>query len=842
MNGSGSRQETALRQVLRLVDLSRDLDRNREDSIFSQGGGEIVYVLDENIFEIFIRPFRHSESVETFYGDIWSVTGQADASWHSFESQAALIASEFLLSRSLPGSKAGIILMTEPHRWELAQRVEDLTQEFRKVLQQDEQRIKAELSKKFTALTNLVANDARSIAAPNIDDDRILSQDLAKLRRAGKSEAAVNRIRAARGAADVLANDDTTEPLDQLRRVVTPPIRSKLRTVRVDYQPTADEEKAIEADAHDWFERLVKELSRPGHKSRLRAQNAMTKAVWNDARSVAFLLWLSRNRLKPNQRLAFVTGDALLFDAYRRWHSLEGQNSPASNELFVMRRATQYSPIFNPNDIGGDLSVTDPLFRTNLFSLIQQAVEASLLPFTLSLSSRDPRGQKANRERLALKAIDLETLSEDEELATFSALISDEWLLSHDKRIGAIRDLWQETQRIAIGSSYELISSRLSNEQREIVSSMIKSKGDEAGPLLSDYAAKLLDRLLDDSIELWLPLAEEFLLNQSISSAKRFTPIVSLEDALAKDERSFGPLSPRSAQLVFAKAALHALQLQDTSNATRFSGLALRSGEARSQGDGPRALDLELQYLAGVSHTVDIGSFGEHLRPRATAVVRARSLQRVKQSYARASTFLHNCLSNHFLAISEPTTEHGVFDAVRYLRALSERAALNLFMAASTGLPVGDEGPKHGSDAGNYLRIAKGDLLICARLGRSVVDGGGLPEAIRRQYLINAAAAEVLAFIFSDQGQYRFDERFNQLVRPIEGLADVTKEPHALLIAELTAFFYLAGRAKPNAFSADRFRKRDIWQEAAHLRLPLDRALFVAIQKHVIGAETRFPR
>jgi hypothetical protein len=122
-------------------------------------------------------------------------------------------------------------------------------------------------------------------------------------------------------------------------------------------------------------------------------------------------------------------------------------------------------------------------------------MRTSLLPLTLSLSSLDPRHQKANRERLALKAIDLENLSDDEELASFSALISDEWLFNHDKRIGAIRDLWQETQRIAIGSSYDLISARLSNEQREIVGRMVKLNGQEVGPLLSDYVANLLDRL-----------------------------------------------------------------------------------------------------------------------------------------------------------------------------------------------------------------------------------------------------------------------------------------------------------------------------------------------------------
>lgn len=837
MTGSNTRQEIALRQVLRLVDLSRDLDRNREDSIFADEGGEIIYVLDENIFEIFIRPFRHADSVETFYSDIWNANAQSIPSWRSFESQAALIASEFLLSPTLPGSKTGIVRMTEPHRWELAQRAEDLTREFRQVLQQDEKKIKDELSRKFEALTNLVANNTEN--APTIEDGTVLKQDIVKLQVAGKSESTIGRIRAARRAAEVLANDETTEPLDQLRRVVTPPIRSKLRTLDQEYQPTADERKIIEADAHDWFRRIVSELSRPGHRGRQRAQKSMTRAVWNDARSVALLLWLSRSRIKASQRLAFVTGDMVLFDAYRRWHSLEGQRSPTTNEPFVMRRATQYSPIFNPHDIGGYLSVTDPLFRANLFSLIQQAVEASLLPLTLSLSSHDPRHQEADRERLALKGTDLENLSDDEELKSFSALISDEWLLNHNRTIDSIRDLWQEAQRIAIGSSYDLISARLSNEQREIVGRMVELNGKGVGSLLSDYVSNLLDRLIDDSIELWLPLAQEFLLNQPKSPAKRFSPTVSMEEALIKDGISPDAQSPRSPQLVFAKAALHALQIQDTGNATRFSDLAMRSGETRVQSDGPRASDLELQYLAGVAHTVDIGSFGEHLKRRAPTVFRARSLQRVKQSYARASTFLNNCLSNHFTLEVERSTGRDQYNDIRYFRALSARAALNLFMAASIGLPVGEAKSRDVGEAINYLRIAKGDLLICARID-GAIKAVPLMESIRRQYLLNVAAAEVLAYIFADQGQYRFDEKLKHLVRPIERLAETMKDPHALLIAELTAFFYLAGKAKPRLFSIANLQRKDMWQEAAHLRLPLDRALFVTIQRLVIGPEARF--
>src|SRR5205814_1080885 len=129
------------------------------------------------------------------------------------------------------------------------------------------------------------------------------------------------------------------------------------------------------------------------------------------------------------------------------------------------------------------------------------------------------------------------------------------------------------------------------------------------------------------------------------------------------------------------------------------------------------------------------------------------------------------------------------------------------------------------------LRIAKGDLLMSADLDRNSHDTE-LTQAIRRNYLINAAASEVLAYIFADEGNYRFDEKFVRFIRPIENLAATVKEPHALLISEMTAFLYLAGKNH-----LDIIRKTNLWEQAAHLSMPLDRALFVAIHRGIIGVE-----
>lgn len=195
-----TRKEYALRQLLRLVDLSRDLERNLDDSNFAAAGGEIVYVLDENIFEIFVRPFRHTESVETFYSDIWNPIRRSDPAWRSFEAQAALVTSEFLLSQNLPGSLQGIISMTAPHRWELAHRIEELTSEYRsKIDRDDDQQLKQDLVKKFTAIAALIAQEETDNGPPS--QNPVLESDVEKLSR--ESPRALQRFRAARVAAEV---------------------------------------------------------------------------------------------------------------------------------------------------------------------------------------------------------------------------------------------------------------------------------------------------------------------------------------------------------------------------------------------------------------------------------------------------------------------------------------------------------------------------------------------------------------------------------------------------------------------------------------------------------------
>jgi hypothetical protein len=801
-----SEHENRLRQVLRLVDLSGDLERNQEDSEFRESGGEIIYVLDENIFEMFVRPRRHRESVETFYADDWASNSRTLSEYRSYEAQAALVASEFLVSRKLPGSSSDHILMTAQHRWELAHRVEALIEELTRELRADPGAVGRQLQKKVAILAALT--DSGTIRVSRAVDPA-LSRDLRDLELAGAAAETIERVRRARVAAPALTQDELTEPLDQVRRITKPPIRGRLRTLQAIHPATGRDLNDIAADAEFWFERLAGELSRPGHKNRARARSRddLGRALMNDAESIAYARWVARC-LNPNQRLVFVTGDPVMFDAYRRWHTEPGPARLSSGEPFFMRRATQYSPIFNPHDSGGDLHQPGATGRQTsvLFSLIQQAVEAALLP--VSFAAGTDSLLNLSREQLALKMVDAERLSDDADLRKLAQALADTWLADHADRVEQIRDQWQKAQRLAIGSSYDLIVERITDEQLTLAAVLTRNP-DHSDQVLGAYVAELLDRLVEDSLQLWLPLAETFDEGRPDSPAPERLAVILDFDGL--QESGDGP----RAEQVFAEAACRALSLEDISNADRFASLALRADEAAAARElATSGVDLELRYLNAVTQRYQIATLIDHFRVgRAEERIAAqRSINKVKLLYARASRLIHECLAAHFPG-DEGAPNGG--DMIRYLRALSERAALNLFAAASLGLARSQDESER--DAQACLHIARGDLSRCLRWERRLRGENKMFLAVRSQMLWNVAAAEVLRYLLTSE-TYVFDAQLSHYVRRVREHAETHQDAHPLLRAECEAFLHLAD-AKP-------LPRATIRPASFEMRLPMDRELY----------------
>jgi hypothetical protein len=126
----------------------------------------------------------------------------------------------------------------------------------------------------------------------------------------------------------------------------------------------------------------------------------------------------------------------------------------------------------NPHDKGEDLASSEPNYPTAtlLFSLIQQSVEAALLPLTTAHDLRSglrTDGVSRWRERLALELVDSENFIDDPELIAISEVLARDWS-EHKDRIDRIRSRWREAHRVSIGSSFELIAARISDEQMEL--------------------------------------------------------------------------------------------------------------------------------------------------------------------------------------------------------------------------------------------------------------------------------------------------------------------------------------------------------------------------------------
>lgn len=862
-----SRRETILKRVLRLVDISRDLDRNKSDFDFTNTGGEIVQVLDENIFEMFFRPFRHTEAVQTFYDTLWADEKHDSADWKSYEAQSALLTAEILIGKRPNERASAPLLMTEQHRYELAKRIEDLLVEIKVAVELNGKHIRRELAVKMAVLSDLErgAVDRTSVLAASLEA-RELGRDIKDLSAvAGRPD--LDRFRVSRVAASFLADDQLAEPLEQLRRVVSHPIRSSLRTIQTAYPPTSADRASIEADAERWYERLVAELKAPAHRNRVRAliqqRREMTSEastphatspdlgaaieIRNDARSLAYLRWVVRNRLSPEHRLVFVTGDPVVFDAYRRWYLERESASRDGPEPFFLRRASQYSPMFNPVDSGSDLGQVENEQSEDspLFTLIQQAVEASLLPLPFTDDRRGPDTVdpcfNASRERLALKLVDREDLTNDEELAALSHLLTDEWLAERDGEFSRITANWQSAHRFSIGASFETLSQRVGTELRETAKKYFSSDAREARFILRKYVTDVFDKLIDESLQLWLPIAETFdeVEHDAWRSrwgrrAKRVT--VALEPSLRSRSAKAQP------EAVFAAAAARALERQDVASGLRFATLAGRADRvANSRGVATVGHHLEFQYLQAVAFKLQIPSIDVHLR-KSRVPLRRRSFVRrgselVKTLHGRASSLIEHCIASHATAMDDAEADERDETGILLLRALSERASLNLFTATSFGLASQVEPSPMLDDPNRYLAVARGDLKRGLALDAALPEAAPILDDVRMQLIPNIAGYEVLAHLLNIDTPPELQTWSRRDLRRLSALQG--SDNHPLLRAELEAFALLTDqKPRPEPSYAARSSHLD---QMRSLILPLDRALYRRIYRDILLPSSQAP-
>jgi hypothetical protein len=851
-------REHALRQTLRLVDLGCDLERNLSDGDFTKDDRhEIIPVFDENIFEMFVTPKRFREASETFYADLWSNPGQSRELSRSFETQSALLTAEYLLTRTLPGARSGLINMTEFHWRELSLRLDRIQNELEERREAQPDLYGDELDRKLTALAPIVdLNKASARESEQLKGDPFLIEDLAKLAQRLDKDA-VRRIAAARRTTSVLARSDLVEPIDQVIRAGSSEIFDRVRPLQDRFRPVGRELHDIDAEAEEWFGRIVEELRRPANRGRRRSQGDLGKAVWNDARTIAYLRWVIRRRLTPDQRLVFITGDVVLFDCYRRWY-FDREDGETPTEPFFFRRVAQYTPLFNPNSSGGDLYDAGEGGAPTLFSLIQQGVDATLLALQrieekeaqadddARLAGDPPESETtlstaesitdARRELLALKQVDRDRLADDPALAPLVALVSSDWLENSAAISQRNRELWQEIERLSIGASFDIVYNRMSPDQRAAVSLYSDAMGEEASKILLDYASAVLEKLRLNTIRIWLPLAESLLDPEFDDPSFRGPRIqrVSVAIMLPGPDASEDPaIVAQRPEIVFARAAIKALEMQDVATLARFAGHALKASELnKAASPSAESIELELKYLNAVAQRLSIASVQAHLHStERSEVVRERSgfraIEQIKTMYGRASVLLQECIAVHYLLADKEASQ-----AIRYLRSLSERASLHLFTATSFALAAKRHHALLLGDAQHYLALAEGDLKRCIEFDAHNEISDPLIDLVRAQFIPNIAGYEVLSFLLStDERKYVPRVWRSDAKKRLLAFWQTETQAHPLLTAELFGYGLLLDVAPPPGRTLDR---RALRRSMTKLRLPLDRELFRAIDHQLL--------
>jgi hypothetical protein len=782
-----------LKLYFQLLDLSRDVERNSEDAEYENDDGKIHYVFDATTLEVFINPQDHRGKSTSLHADIWFSDFKNEKQSRQIASQTALATMEYLFSGNLPCQERSIIYMTEWHRWEFKRRIDLLQVEQVAALRAATPEAVIQRFSRVRAVLDTF--DRGPSISPTLINDPDLVSDLSAYKTRSPNSEALRNFLLTRLAVATLACDELVEPSEQLRRLVTAPIRHNVQTLHLAMRPSPSDFEAIRQDAQRWMRRLRDECARNNivivkpndDEHGLGAGPRRSEgAVWDDARSIALVRWASAHKtITPTkERVLFVTADHIVFDAYRRWYADMRMDDKAYGEIFFMRRLGQYTPVFNLVASG---RLEGEKYR-ELFQDLLHSLETILLPLNLSrVASKAPDVVVTRmRERTALRPIEPGSILADPAYRPLVHALSQGDTQQHLVQVMALIDRWRELERAALGGNDERVQRRIQNAltAEEMYTGLDPDVSQRA---YEQYISELVRILLSGSQDVSLPLAREFIehwpnkrhdihprapivLNLTIDAGSSILDVGKLlEDRLKGPERK--PLLDEAGwkslferpHLVFAIAAAHCMSLDDWSNGQKFAALALEvTDNTVHRTDVVSDQDAEIRYLNALAARFRIGEIGPPLTGDAFA--------RIDKLYRKALRYLNRAEVHHSYAEAGTQT-------LRLLRTRSERAALRLFVASSLNpwvrLAAAKRQPaqsrqaerrlseaRRPEDAGlpelnakdlaiKSIEDAETDLMTCLKMDSELEDvsdhrRSSFRRKVRRQFITNIGCVSVI--------------------------------------------------------------------------------------------------
>jgi len=815
---------TLERRVAELYDFSLDITRHENDMQFASEGGKIHYVMDENIFEMFIEPYENFSYVVRD-GEISRGGGYAVQRRRRRAIDSAMLTAETILSGTLPGQSGGQFFLTEWHRSELMGRVSDLLGELKHP--QDE-RFRSAFEQVLSAKEDILNdgyNQAGSIVGQKAGAEAEQGADAAR------------RIVRLRAATRTLATDDIVEPMHQLIRVLKDDEAGRFRSLAEVMTPSLGEVAALQRSASRWSSLIMNE-------ARARAAyfqtpiNRSSGATWNDGQSLALIEWISRTLDPATERLVFITGDETLFDAYRRYYERDRHGRQAPSTPFVLRRPLQYTALFSRRN--GSLNQS----LEQLFYSLQQLVELPLTPLRVETIADASLPDEVMYRRHSLTLRRLDSANRESYFRTAWKAYGHGYL---EAEVDAVEEQIEYNELLLNSLSTQVLERRISPSERKLLQEVRVGSHEERVRIVANYVDEAVTTMLAAAVDLWRPKAEEFFRKAALrpeSPGSRRVPIAMnlwlepgempsalslLLDALLGDQiedgfSGTGPVLPITSLFeIFLGSAAVALHGNYWRLAEHFCDIAINAFQhfARIENTSEHEA-AEVYYLSALARRFRLGT----LQPR-PAVVRQAS-----KIYDNAIQLLNR---SEELAGS-PGTGFAAY------RAYSEKAAVSLFLATFCAKAsivrnsemrhekIREAGAQAFTNAGSYLREA---LRIERQSGFAdispIVNGAPL-ERLRSQILINITAWFALVPEFEHSLlQREGTELSREGIRALPLLERaLAKEGMSLFSGELLAF-----RISQNIDrERSRAELRQLLRRLPKLDLELDRAFYDLLESN----------